>query len=152
MGGRRSPLLLVSRLSSSTKPTEVPRLTRGFMTAKDLLGDDKEEKKATNKLNLFSAVNQALLTVLESDPKYVNPLSGLNRTLGLESPEVIDLKAFVTLLCRSYVFGEDVGFGGVFRCTTGLRDRFGKHRVFNTPLCEQVVAFNLLPNSASCSP
>ncbi|KAA8542956.1 hypothetical protein F0562_024119 [Nyssa sinensis] len=44
-------------------------------------------------------------------------------------------------LC-SYVFGEDVGFGGVFRCTTGLADRFGKHRVFNTPLCEQgIVGF-----------
>lgn len=41
---------------------------------------------------------------------------------------------------RSYVFGEDVGFGGVFRCTTGLADRFGKHRVFNTPLCEQGIA------------
>lgn len=31
-----------------------------------------------------------------------------------------------------------MGFGGVFRCTTGLADRFGKQRVFNTPLCEQV--------------
>jgi hypothetical protein len=40
--------------------------------------------------------------------------------------------------CSAYVFGEDVGFGGVFRCTTGLADRFGKNRVFNTPLCEQV--------------
>ncbi|KAJ0021327.1 hypothetical protein Pint_31474 [Pistacia integerrima] len=38
---------------------------------------------------------------------------------------------------RAYVFGEDVSFGGVFRCTTGLADRFGKSRVFNTPLCEQ---------------
>lgn len=42
-------------------------------------------------------------------------------------------------LSSSYVFGEDVGFGGVFRCTTGLADHFGKHRVFNTPLCEQVL-------------
>ncbi|WVZ62056.1 hypothetical protein U9M48_011844 [Paspalum notatum var. saurae] len=41
---------------------------------------------------------------------------------------------------RVYVFGEDVGFGGVFRCTTGLADRFGKNRVFNTPLCEQGIA------------
>lgn len=39
---------------------------------------------------------------------------------------------------RAFVFGEDVGFGGVFRCTTGLADKFGKDRVFNTPLCEQV--------------
>ncbi|XP_042019271.1 2-oxoisovalerate dehydrogenase subunit beta 1, mitochondrial-like [Salvia splendens] len=43
---------------------------------------------------------------------------------------------------RAYVFGEDVGFGGVFRCTTGLADQFGKRRVFNTPLCEQgIVGF-----------
>jgi hypothetical protein len=38
----------------------------------------------------------------------------------------------------SVVFGEDVAFGGVFRCSMGLREKFGKHRVFNTPLCEQV--------------
>ncbi|GLU18783.1 hypothetical protein SLE2022_350660 [Rubroshorea leprosula] len=45
---------------------------------------------------------------------------------------------------RAYVFGEDVGFGGVFRCTTGLADRFGKSRVFNTPLCEQgIVGFGI---------
>lgn len=44
-------------------------------------------------------------------------------------------------LYSAYVFGEDVGFGGVFRCTTGLADRFGKSRVFNTPLCEQVLRF-----------
>lgn len=38
------------------------------------------------------------------------------------------------------VFGEDVGFGGVFRCSTGLREEFGHARVFNTPLCEQGIA------------
>ena len=36
------------------------------------------------------------------------------------------------------VFGEDVGFGGVFRCTVDLVEQFGKERCFNTPLCEQV--------------
>lgn len=39
---------------------------------------------------------------------------------------------------RAIVFGEDVKFGGVFRCTVGLADRFGGDRVFNTPLSEQV--------------
>lgn len=38
------------------------------------------------------------------------------------------------------VFGEDVAFGGVFRCTVGLKEEFGADRVFNTPLCEQGIA------------
>lgn len=38
------------------------------------------------------------------------------------------------------VFGEDVAFGGVFRCSIGLRDKYGKDRVFNTPLSEQGIA------------
>jgi len=38
------------------------------------------------------------------------------------------------------VFGEDIGFGGVFRGTQELQERFGKGRVFNTPLCEQGIA------------
>jgi len=35
------------------------------------------------------------------------------------------------------IFGEDVAFGGVFRCTVNLADTFGHDRVFNTPLTEQ---------------
>lgn len=60
----------------------------------------------TKKINLFTALNQAMQIAMETDEKAV-------------------------------CFGEDVAFGGVFRCTTGLREQFGTHRVFNTPLCEQ---------------
>merc|ERR1711871_475838 len=35
------------------------------------------------------------------------------------------------------LFGEDVGFGGVFRAAVDLQQQFGEDRVFNTPLCEQ---------------
>lgn len=38
---------------------------------------------------------------------------------------------------RVVVFGEDVGyFGGVFRCTQGLQQKFGSNRVFDTPISE----------------
>jgi len=61
------------------------------------------------RMNLFTAVNDAMRVAMESDPTAV-------------------------------VFGEDVAFGGVFRCTVDLRERFGGERVFNTPLCEQGIA------------
>jgi len=34
------------------------------------------------------------------------------------------------------LFGEDVKFGGVFRCSIGLNEKYGTDWVFNTPLCE----------------
>src|SRR5210317_2447061 len=35
------------------------------------------------------------------------------------------------------VLGEDVGyFGGVFRCTDGLQQKYGEHRVIDAPIAE----------------
>ena len=61
------------------------------------------------KMNLFTALNNAMGNVLERDDSAV-------------------------------IFGEDVAFGGVFRCTVDLKERFGAERVFNTPLAEQGIA------------
>ena len=38
------------------------------------------------------------------------------------------------------IFGEDVAFGGVFRCSQNMRQEFGADRVFNTPLSENGIA------------
>merc|ERR1712137_149308 len=59
------------------------------------------------KMNLLQAINNALITAMTDDEKVM-------------------------------VFGEDVGhFGGVFRATSHLQEKFGKGRCFNTPLTEQ---------------
>ena len=35
------------------------------------------------------------------------------------------------------IYGQDVGyFGGVFRCTEGLQNKYGKSRVFDAPISE----------------
>ncbi|MCL1038136.1 alpha-ketoacid dehydrogenase subunit beta [Shewanella submarina] len=62
------------------------------------------------KMNMLQAINEALTIAMETDE-------------------------------RMLVFGEDVGhFGGVFRATSGLQDKFGRERCFNTPLTEQGIA------------
>ena len=39
------------------------------------------------------------------------------------------------------MFGEDIGyFGGVFRTCDGLQEKYGKHRVFDSPLSEGGIA------------
>src|SRR5438067_3653508 len=60
----------------------------------------------TRSLSMIEAINEALDLMLERDGDVV-------------------------------IFGEDVGyFGGVFRATAGLQKKFGKHRVFDTPISE----------------
>lgn len=63
----------------------------------------------TTKMNMFTAINNALDQAMETDE-------------------------------TALVFGEDVAFGGVFRCSLNLQKKYGKERVFNTPLCEQGIA------------
>jgi 2-oxoisovalerate dehydrogenase E1 component beta subunit len=71
--------------------------------------DDAVHPSETRRMNIVTAVNDALYMTLATDPTAV-------------------------------VFGQDVKFGGVFRCSAGLADEFGADRVLNTPLCEQAIA------------
>lgn len=68
--------------------------------------------------------------ILAGKTEKLNMFQAINNALD------ITLKTDKTAM----IFGEDVGFGGVFRCTVGLRDKYGKERVFNTPLSEQGIA------------
>ena len=85
----------------------------------------------SSRINLCTAVNDALQIAVEDNKRC--HWSWCN-TCSIRLPCELE----VLCICRCLVFGEDVSFGGVFRCTAGLLQRFGKERVFNTPLSEQV--------------
>lgn len=64
------------------------------------------ETAAPKRMNMIEAINSAMDIMLERDP-------------------------------GTCVLGEDVGyFGGVFRATAGLQEKYGKTRVFDTPITE----------------
>ena len=77
-----------------------------------------------------SSVSSALGLPKDSSSEKLNLYQAINATLrhSLKTSEKV------------LVFGEDVAFGGVFRCTMKLSDEFGSERIFNTPLTEQGIA------------
>ncbi len=57
----------------------------------------------------------------------MNIIQAVNSALHIEMDRVPE----------TVILGEDVGkFGGVFRATSGLQEKFGEERVFDTPLSE----------------
>lgn len=84
-----------------------------FLSTSPLVRPESIPKPLSARLNMCSAIRDALDITLHTDPNAI-------------------------------IFGEDVGMGGVFSCTAGLRAKYGKERVFNTPLCEQgIVGFGI---------
>ncbi|HEV8052170.1 MAG TPA: transketolase C-terminal domain-containing protein, partial [Parachlamydiaceae bacterium] len=65
----------------------------------------------------------------------MNIIQALNSTLHQEFARDANL----------VTFGEDAGaFGGVFRVTSGLQEKFGEERCFDTPLSEQgIIGFGI---------
>jgi 2-oxoisovalerate dehydrogenase E1 component beta subunit len=65
--------------------------------------------------NLFQSVNEAMDIALTRDHSAC--------TLSLAMTIIVSSNLTP---CCTVVFGEDVGFGGVFRCSVGLREKHGK--------------------------
>jgi 2-oxoisovalerate dehydrogenase E1 component beta subunit len=79
-----------------------------------------------------------------SNPELPQSIRTSSKTSRLTLHEAINasLRHALTADDNVLLFGEDVSFGGVFRCSAGLAADFGNARVFNTPLCEQgIVGF-----------
>lgn len=79
-----------------------------------------------------------------SDPLNVSELGlanpGKTRNLNLCATITDTLDIAMSTDDKAIIFGEDVKFGGVFRCTMGLHEKYGTDRIFNTPLSEQGIA------------
>lgn len=104
---RNSSAVAGARLNNSVEYDTTPILHHTSRTALQNSELPEDVRKGqTKRINLYTAVNEALRHALQTDE-------------------------------RTLVFGEDVQFGGVFRCTMNLATDFGTERVFNTPLSEQ---------------
>ena len=75
----------------------------------------------------------------EPDYASLGPTSRLNLFTAINSAMRSAMRTDRTAI----VFGEDVGFGGVFRCSQDLLEEFGRDRVFNTPLSENGIAVSV---------
>lgn len=102
-------MLYGNRCSSSVLSMQLTRSMSMALSSSTALDTTTQRSLETERMNLFTAINNAMAIALEKDDSAV-------------------------------VFGEDVAFGGVFRCTQGLREQFGEDRVFNTPLSENGIA------------
>ncbi|RAH71241.1 branched chain alpha-keto acid dehydrogenase E1, beta subunit [Aspergillus aculeatinus CBS 121060] len=70
------------------------------------------------------------------------PASTSSKSMNLYQAINSALRTALATSDQVMLFGEDVAFGGVFRCSMDLQTEFGSERVFNTPLTEQgIVGF-----------
>jgi hypothetical protein len=84
-----------------------------------------------------AAVSNNNLAATQSQQKYnTDETTPMNLFTAVNQAMAIAMRTDPTAIC----FGEDVAFGGVFRCSQGLREEFGADRVFNTPLSENGIA------------
>jgi 2-oxoisovalerate dehydrogenase E1 component beta subunit len=83
-----------------------------------------------------------------ADPRVARAGATLTLTTdGAQGVEIFYLEAIRQALfeemerdARVFVLGQDVGvYGGAFKVTEGLQERFGKERVLDTPLAEEAI-------------
>lgn len=98
---------------------------------------------AGNKLSLQQLCIKRNASAFTFVPEKI-PISGETKKMNLFQSVTNAMEIVMDTDESTLIFGEDVNFGGVFRCTVGLADKYGNDRVFNTPLCEQgIVGFGI---------
>lgn len=136
----------------------LPRF-EAILTERGLLDEaQREELAETTKRRVIDALTRAAEQP-DPDPATVGddvfairtdaPAASVDSAIdeGSDVPEVTMLDAIKTTLGdemerddRMIILGEDVGsFGGAFKVTSGLFDRFGSKRVIDTPISEMAI-------------
>ncbi len=88
----------------------------------------------TKSMNLFQAINNAMQIALKTDPKAGMPADPFGLVLQVATEQ---MRTSVIVV----IFGEDVAFGGVFRCTMDLKNQFGG-LILCTPLSFGIIIFH----------
>ncbi|KLJ10086.1 2-oxoisovalerate dehydrogenase E1 component, beta subunit [Blastomyces silverae] len=94
-------------------------------------------------------INYGTTSLLHHSPSTLSssaelPKSGATKRINLYQAINSALRTALSTSDQVLLFGEDVAFGGVFRCSVDLQTEFGAERVFNTPLTEQgIVGFGI---------
>lgn len=153
----RSSLKYNSKLASNSLRATTRNFSQTQSWSKSILIPESSPNNITYSEApfLYKTAQQAL-----SDPEVIEALSKKNSAESSPDPTEVNVGSATKLNLyqaindalrialdthpNAILFGEDVAFGGVFRCSMGLQEMFGAHRVFNTPLTEQgIVGFGV---------
>jgi len=128
--------LLKKNLFQKLNTNDALKFTMPLSSKKNLIGGSQRKNFSSNLMEVEDLVDEVGIKNLKlKEPeklKMMNMYTAINNALDIS----------LTTEKNSYLFGEDVKFGGVFRCSVGLMEKYGINRVFNTPLSEQgIVGF-----------
>ena len=128
-------MMSVGRISNTLRSSlKLPLVSQRMLTRTRLLSTASalEDHNDLNPVSNTPNPGAFKSAPAEPDIQKMNPKSNINLVTSINQT----LRRILETDPNSILFGQDIGFGGVFRCTLGLQSEFGKDRVFNTPLNE----------------
>lgn len=125
-------------------------INNGIMTEKEVI-----EIEENNKQEIFAAADKAEVAPYADGSKYMQflmpePYVKIEDNTERPYPETEKQISFIEAVNmtlkeefranpHTYLWGQDIGKGGVFNVVKGMPEEFGKERVFNAPIAEDAI-------------